>query len=100
MGGEAALHTGINTSVSKQQFSFSKSGRFPVKKGLNQNVAYNLTEHFPTGKTNGNGRPFFSTQGRFDYYNTTGKQEKAPHPSPLHYSIKDTFGKDAPSSNE
>jgi len=35
MGGDSALHTGINTSVSKQQFSFSKSSRFPAKHGLN-----------------------------------------------------------------
>jgi len=42
----AELHTSINNSVSKAQFSFSKSQRFPSKNGLNQNVAYDAKEGF------------------------------------------------------
>ena len=51
-------------------------------------------------KYGGAGRGFYSTQSRFDYYNSSGKQEKAPHPSPHDYAIRDTFGKTAPTTNQ
>ena len=57
----AELHTGINTSVSKQQFSFSKSSRFPEKRGLNQNVSYDVKDGMDAKKQGGGGRAFYST---------------------------------------
>ena len=93
------LHTGINNSTSKQLFSFSKSSRFPARKGLNGNIAYETKSVFKADKQLGGGRPFYATSTRFDYYNTEKKQHKSPHPSSHSYPIRDTFGNTAPTKN-
>lgn len=63
-------HTAINNSSSKQFYSFSKSDRFPSRRPINKNVAYDVKEGFGNNKAMGSGRPFYSTSTRFDYYNT------------------------------
>jgi hypothetical protein len=63
-------HTAINNSSSKQFYSFSKSDRFPSRRPINKNVAYDVKDGFGNNKAMGSGRPFYSTSTRFDYYNT------------------------------
>lgn len=70
-----------------------------MRKGLNQNVAYETKSGFNKDKQLGSGRPFYATSTRFDYYNSAKKQVKSPHPDPLSYPIRDTFGRDAPTKN-
>lgn len=65
-------HTSLNNSTSKQFYSFSKTARFPDKKSLNQNVAYNHQTVFNVKKEGGRG--FNATSQRFDYYSTPQKQ--------------------------
>lgn len=55
----ATNHTAINNSTSKQLYSFSKSERFPMRKPINSNVAYDVKPGFGNSKALGNGRPFF-----------------------------------------
>ena len=69
----ATNHTAINNSTSKQLYSFSKSERFPMRRPVNSNVAYDVKPGFGNSKALGSGRPFFSTSTRFDYYNSTKK---------------------------
>jgi hypothetical protein len=82
--------TSINTSTSKQFYSFSKTTRFPVKSPLNSNVAYDHKTGFSDQKTGGKG--FSGTSTRFDYYGSPERERKKPTPSPLNYTIKGTFG--------
>lgn len=90
-------HTSINTSVSKQLFSFSKSSRFPMSKTLNNRVAYEVKSEFEKPMEQGAARPFHNTSTRFNYYASPKKAETLPSPS--HYKIRDTFGKEAFTSN-
>ena len=61
-------HTNINTSVSKQLYSFSKSDRFPNLKSLNNKVAYEVKSQFTKNRELGGNRPFYHTSTRFSYY--------------------------------
>ena len=40
-------------------YAFSKGARFPEKKGLNGNVAYEQKSQFNTMSVGGSGRPFY-----------------------------------------
>ena len=93
------LHTSINSSTSKQLYSFSKSERFPQRRALNNRVAYEAVSTFDQAPQGGSGRPFYQTSTRFDYYSGSGKK-KGNLPSPLHYKIPDTFGKESLKPNE
>ena len=84
------IQTTINTSTSKQLFSFSKSERFPKQSQLNHNVAYDRKSQFDVARDGGGSRPFFHTGQRFSYYNSPGKETK--HPSPNSYNLGNTFG--------
>lgn len=42
----ASKQTAVNTSTSKQLYSFSKSDRFPHHKSLNNKVAYETKSDF------------------------------------------------------
>jgi hypothetical protein len=46
----------------------------------------------------GGGRPFHHTSTRFSYYASPEKNGKLP--SPLHYNLGNTFGKDSLKSNQ
>lgn len=92
--------TSLNSSTSKAFYSFSKGERFPTKKPLNQHVAYDKKSEFNVKTAGGNGRPFFQSSTRFDYYSSPEKAAKKPSPSPLQYSIKGNFGKDGGSPNQ
>jgi hypothetical protein len=81
----AARLTSLNSSTSKAFYSFSKGERFPTKKTLNQNVAYEKKSEFNTPMASGGGRPFYQSSTRFDYYGSPEKQVKKPSPSPLQY---------------
>ena len=63
-------------------------------------MAYETKSGFNAKTALGTGRPFYATSTRFDYYNSAQKQKKAPHPDPLSYPIRDTFGKEAPTKNQ
>lgn len=95
----SATHTNINNSTSKQLYSFSKSERFPDRRALNKNVAYDMKDGFGGNKQLGQGRPFFSTSTRFDYYNSKKKQTKSPHPAPGSYKARNTFGPESAKMN-
>mmetsp|Transcript_1626 Transcript_1626/g.2879 ORF Transcript_1626/g.2879 Transcript_1626/m.2879 type:complete len:90 (+) Transcript_1626:24-293(+) len=82
----------LNNSSAKQQFSFSKSQRFPDTKVANQMVAYGNKSAFDVKLDGGAGRPFFHTSTRFDYYRNDKKEVKSPQPSPIQYKINGTFG--------
>ena len=84
-------HTAINNSSSKAMFAFSKSERFPRHKTLNKEIAYNTYDLFGKKKDPGEGRPFFHTTQRFNYYPSKDKAGKLP--SPFHNNLGDTFGK-------
>ena len=71
-----------------------------MRKPVNNNVAYDVKPGFGNMKALGTGRPFYSTSTRFDYYNSAKKQEKQPHPSPLQYKMKDTFGPESSRMNQ
>tara|TARA_B100000768_G_C11217773_1_gene349066 strand:+ start:137 stop:376 length:240 start_codon:yes stop_codon:yes gene_type:complete len=73
-------HTTINNSTSKMMYSFSKSDRFPGHKTLNKEVAYNTYDLFGKNKNQGEGRPFFHTTTRFNYYASPQKTGKLPSP--------------------
>lgn len=55
----AARLTSLNQSTSKSFYSFSKSDRFPIKKPLNQHVAYDKKSIFNTPVVGGDKRAFF-----------------------------------------
>lgn len=93
-----AKHIAINNSTSKHLFSFSKSDRFPHHKSLNSRVAYEVKSDFEKPGAMGGGRPFFHTSTRFSYYASHDKHGKLP--APASYKIKDTFGKEAHTTNE
>lgn len=92
-------HTAINNSTSKAMFAFSKSERFPVQnksQALNKTnipIAYNTYDLFGKKKDNGDGRPFFHTTQRFNYYPDKNKHGKLP--SPFSNNLGDTFGKNS-----
>ena len=86
-------HTAINNSSSKQMYVFSKSERFPMHKTLNKEIAYNTYDLFGKKKDMGDGRPFFHTTQRFNYYPDKNKSGKLP--SPFHNNLGDTFGKNS-----
>jgi len=76
----------LNNSSSKQQFSFSKSNRFPVLKSLTMNASsqsfdktsdFNRTQKF----SNSNSFAFGANDRRFDYGNTIAKYAKLPSPA-------------------
>jgi len=90
----AALHTAINNSPSKTQYSFSKSSRFTNHKGHNHSMALNAKSMFGDQKANGSTRPFYSTSTRFEYYNNPKKEHKSPQPAPGQYKMRNTFGPD------
>ena len=90
----------LNTSVSKQQYSFSKSSRFHNPRPLNHTVSYSNPSQFSNKKDSGQGRAFFHTSTRFDYYRSAKKEAKSPQPSPNNYKIKDTFGQDTLTSQK
>jgi len=69
----ASKQTAVNTSTSKQLYSFSKSDRFPHHKSLNNKVAYETKSDFANNGEGGGGRPFFHTSTRFSYYASPGK---------------------------
>ena len=77
----ASKLTSLNNSTSKQNYSFSKTQRFPEKKSLNQVVAYDHKTIFNMPKSGGVG--FSGKSTRFDYYGSPEKQKKKPSPSPL-----------------
>lgn len=72
------LHTSINNSPTKAEYSFPKNSRFPKLNGLNQNVAYEAKQYFSTAKIGGGGRPFHSTSTRFNYYPSPKKHTRSP----------------------
>ena len=86
-------HTAINNSSSKQMFAFSKSERFPTHKTLNKEIAYNTYDLFGKKKDMGDGRPFFHTTQRFNYYPSKDKCGKLP--GPFHNDLGHTFGKNS-----
>ena len=85
----------LNNSSAKQQFSFSKSQRFPKVKIQNNHVAYSNPSFFDLKKDGGIGRPFYHTSTRFDYYRSPKKETKAPQPAPTHYNLGTAFGNDS-----
>ena len=66
-------------------------------KSLNNRVAYEVKSEFEKPMEQGSTRPFHNTSTRFSYYANPIKAITLPSPS--HYKIKDTFGKEAFTSN-
>ena len=88
----------LNNSVSKHQFSFSKSSRFPSLKQNTKNISHSVfdkpsdfdkTKNFPNATTFG----FGSHESRFRNHNTSVKNQKMP--SPVSYETQPrTFSPD------
>lgn len=92
----------LNNSISKQQFSFSKSDRFPGIKSNTKNVSgevFNKTSDFDRTKNwTNSGFAFGSHQKRFNYYNHSSKHGALP--SPVTYTTQPrTFSPDVSRSN-
>ena len=75
----------LNNSVSKQQFSFSKSSRFPSLKQNTKNISHSVfdkpsdfdrTKNFPNAATFG----FGSKENRFRNHNVSAKNGALPDP--------------------
>lgn len=90
--------TAVNNSTSKQLFSFSKAARFPERKSLNNNVAYDRKSEFDKPGEGGLGRPFYQTTTRFNYYASPDKSGKLP--GSASYQLGDTFGLNSRKTNE
>lgn len=70
----------LNTSVSKQKYSFGKVGRFiTCKKDLAIN-AYDQKDYYAKSRDSDTGKGFGSIN-RFNYYESPKKIEKAPSPA-------------------
>ncbi len=93
----------LNSSVSKAQFSFSKSSRFPSLKQNTQNIShdvFNKTSDFDKTKNfvNKNTFAFGSHEKRFNEYNSSVKNGVLP--SPTSYKTQPrTFSPDVSRSN-
>jgi hypothetical protein len=96
----SSLHTALNSSPTKLQYSFSKSRRFNQSPPTNDSMTYNAKSGFQNTRINGTGRPFFSTSTRFDYYASPNKQKKQPQPAPGQYQMRNTFGPESFKQNQ
>ena len=93
----------LNNSVSKQQFSFSKSSRFPNLKSNTKNIShdvFNTTSDFDKTKNFANAQTFAfgSHQRRFNEYNSSSKAGALPSPNSYTTQPK-TFSPDVSRSN-
>ena len=93
----------LNNSISKQQFSFSKSSRFPVLKQNTRDIShdvFNKTSDFDKTKNFANSQTFAfgSHQKRFAEYNTSAKHAALPSPN-SYVTQPRTFSPDVSRSN-
>ena len=86
----------LNTSVSKQKYTFQKSSRFWTSKKDTTISAYPQKDYFVKPTESGRGRAFGSSS-RFNYYESPGKKEKSP--SPVKYNLHSQFGDNVKGGN-
>ena len=89
----------LNTSTSKQNYSFSKGDRFKTTKMPNGINAYDAKDFFKKERESGSGKAFGSID-RFGYYNKDKEiNGKKPLPSPANYRVPGQFGSDVKDVN-
>ena len=89
----------LNTSTSKQNYSFSKGDRFKTIKMPNSINAYDANDFFKKERESGSGKAFGSID-RFGYYNKDKEiNGKKPLPSPANYRVPGQFGSDVKDVN-
>ena len=93
----------LNNSISKQQFAFSKSSRFPSLKQNTRDIShdvFNKTSDFDKTKNFPNAQVFAfgSRQKRFAEYNTSSKHAVLPSPN-SYITQPRTFSPDVSRSN-
>lgn len=81
----------INTSTSKQNYSFSKSKRFTSPKTPTAVLFYEKKNLFTKEDSTCNQGRAFQKSNRFSYYHSPEKEAKV-FPSPNKYDIKGHFG--------
>lgn len=88
----------INTSTSKQKYTFSKAGRFVTAKTPTNVIHYEQRGLFRKDDLTSNEGRAFQRSMRFSYYHSPQKEAKVL-PSPDRYTINGYFGKEYVKNN-